>query len=208
MLKGWIPPESFQKRSASNILLTASFGHLIPNSLLDYFEPLNTLNVHPSLLPKYRGAAPIQWTIINGDQETGVTVQELSRGKFDCGRILGQESIVRRYFLQPSSWEFEIHNVLKTQPIPIGTTERISFKSLEPILSKAGAELLISVLRDLPTAQVSPIITPIRHNDHCLIQNLIRQMRNCKILAAQQQRTKSAKNWPRLTSAPSRLLKL
>jgi len=86
----------------SSLLLTASFGHLVPNPLLSLFQPLNTLNLHPSLLPKYRGAAPIQWGIINGDADEnwnsnngmGITVQELSRGKFDRGRILGQEKIV------------------------------------------------------------------------------------------------------------------
>lgn len=77
------------------MLLTASYGHLIPTALLSLFDPSNALNVHPSLLPKYRGAAPIQWAIINGDGETGVTVQELSKGLFDRGRILGQRRVVR-----------------------------------------------------------------------------------------------------------------
>lgn len=89
------PPAQFLKRSPENLLLTASFGHLIPSTVLDLFDPLNSLNVHPSLLPRYRGAAPIQWTIINGDEETGVSVQELSRGAFDKGRLLGQRRIVR-----------------------------------------------------------------------------------------------------------------
>lgn len=67
---------------------------MIPNSFLNYFLPLNTVNVHPSLLPKYRGAAPIQWAIINGDTETGVTVQSLSRNKFDCGLVFAQQVVV------------------------------------------------------------------------------------------------------------------
>lgn len=52
------------------------------------------MNVHPSLLPKYRGAAPIQWSIINGDTITGVSIQELSRGTFDQGRLLGSKEVV------------------------------------------------------------------------------------------------------------------
>lgn len=89
------PPAPFTKPSPSHLLLTASFGHLIPTSLLSLFSPLNALNVHPSLLPRYRGAAPIQWAIANGDLRTGVSVQELSRGKFDQGRLLGQRHVVR-----------------------------------------------------------------------------------------------------------------
>lgn len=88
------PPDAFLSKSPQNLLLTASFGHLIPTSLLaTYFEPLNALNVHPSLLPRWRGAAPIQWSILAGDVEGGVTVQELSRGRFDRGRILAQEHV-------------------------------------------------------------------------------------------------------------------
>lgn len=88
------PPSPFLTPSPSNILLTASFGHLIPTSLLSLFPLLNTLNVHPSLLPLYRGAAPIQWALANGEGMTGVSVQELSRGKFDQGRLLGQREVV------------------------------------------------------------------------------------------------------------------
>jgi methionyl-tRNA formyltransferase len=69
---------------------------MIPSSLLDKFLPLNALNVHPSLLPRYRGASPIQYTIMNGDPEMGVSVQELSKGRFDHGRLLGQRTFVSR----------------------------------------------------------------------------------------------------------------
>lgn len=72
---------------------------MIPSTILDLFEPQNALNIHPSVLPKYRGAAPIQWALINGDRETGVSVQELSKGKFDRGRLLGQRAVVSHGFL-------------------------------------------------------------------------------------------------------------
>ena len=68
----------------------------MPTRVLDHFAPKNAINVHPSLLPKYRGAAPIQWTIINGEQETGVTIQTLSKDKFDHGDILSQDLTVSR----------------------------------------------------------------------------------------------------------------
>ncbi|PIL23585.1 hypothetical protein GSI_14898 [Ganoderma sinense ZZ0214-1] len=54
-----------------HLLVTASFGRILPNSLLNLFLPTRRLNVHPSLLPAYRGAAPIQHALIDGQQETG-----------------------------------------------------------------------------------------------------------------------------------------
>lgn len=79
------------------MLLTASFGHIIPLRLLKLFPPIQRLNVHPSLLPRWRGAAPVQWTIANGDEETGISVQTLVRYALgvDAGDILGRvEGIV------------------------------------------------------------------------------------------------------------------
>jgi methionyl-tRNA formyltransferase len=75
----------------NNVLVTASFGHIIPNSFLGHFEYNKRLNVHPSVLPRYRGAAPIQWTIANGDTTTGVSVQRLvEKGRgIDGGDIVG-----------------------------------------------------------------------------------------------------------------------
>lgn len=76
------PPELFTDPSPHNILITASFGHILPTRLLrDHFPaPETRLNVHPSLLPQYRGAAPIQWAIARGDEHTGVSVQSLAMG--------------------------------------------------------------------------------------------------------------------------------
>ncbi|KAK4053243.1 Methionyl-tRNA formyltransferase [Microbotryomycetes sp. JL221] len=122
LLKEWDPPQPFRQMSSNNLLITASFGHLIPNDLLNKFEPLHCLNVHPSLLPHLRGAAPIQWTIAKGLKETGVTVQELSKGKFDHGKILAQTKL----------------------QVPDFAT----FETLEPILAQMGSNLLIDVLRN------------------------------------------------------------
>ena len=85
-------------KQSNNVLVTASFGHIIPNSFLGHFETNKRFNVHPSLLPRYRGAAPIQWTIANGDTTTGVSVQRLvEKGKgIDGGDIVGVvDGIVR-----------------------------------------------------------------------------------------------------------------
>ena len=59
-----------------DIFVVASYGKLIPASLLSI--PKYRLNVHPSLLPKYRGSAPINWPILNGDTETGVTILDIA----------------------------------------------------------------------------------------------------------------------------------
>lgn len=73
-----------------DIFVVASYGKLIPNNLLEI--PKYRLNVHPSLLPKYRGAAPIHWPILNGDKETGVSIIDVAE-KLDAGDIYYQEKI-------------------------------------------------------------------------------------------------------------------
>merc|ERR1712100_162107 len=74
----------------------ASFGHMIPSFIIDRFQDeaqKSTMMVmHPSLLPKYRGACPIQYTILGGETEAGVSIIEISKGKFDAGKILLQKS--------------------------------------------------------------------------------------------------------------------
>ncbi len=74
------------KRLAPDITVVAAFGQLLPQTVLD-IPPCGTINLHPSLLPKYRGAAPIQWALINGETETGVTLMLLDAGE-DTGDII------------------------------------------------------------------------------------------------------------------------
>ncbi len=73
-----------------DLIAVAAFGQILAQSILD-LPRLGCLNVHTSLLPKYRGAAPIQWAILNGDSETGVTIMEMDAG-LDTGSILTQEA--------------------------------------------------------------------------------------------------------------------
>jgi methionyl-tRNA formyltransferase len=81
---------------SNHLLLTASFGRILPASLLSLFRPTHTLNVHPSALPAYRGPAPIQRAILNGERDTAVCVIEMKRrGGIDAGDILGRFPIVR-----------------------------------------------------------------------------------------------------------------
>lgn len=78
--------------SKFDIGVVVSFGHLIPNSTITNF-PLGMLNVHASLLPRWRGAAPIIYAIANGDQETGITIMKVKPHKYDIGEIVCQVSV-------------------------------------------------------------------------------------------------------------------
>lgn len=80
------------KENEWDIFILASYGKIIPQSVLD-IPNKGTLNVHPSLLPKYRGATPIETAILNDDKETGVTIM-LMDDKMDHGPILSQELVV------------------------------------------------------------------------------------------------------------------
>lgn len=74
-----------------DLIVTAAFGQFLPERLLNA-PKLGAINVHASLLPKYRGGAPVHYSIINGDKETGVTIMEMIK-KMDAGDILAQEAI-------------------------------------------------------------------------------------------------------------------
>ena len=72
-------------------IVVAAYGKILPKEILDY-PRYGCINVHGSLLPKYRGAAPIQWSVINGDAETGVTIMQMNEG-VDTGDILFSRAI-------------------------------------------------------------------------------------------------------------------
>ena len=79
------------KRLTPDVIVVAAFGQLLPQSVLD-IPPCGTINLHPSLLPKYRGAAPIQWALMNGEAETGVTLMLLDAGE-DTGDIISADRV-------------------------------------------------------------------------------------------------------------------
>jgi methionyl-tRNA formyltransferase len=72
-----------------DMVVVVAFGQILPKEIIDY-PPLNCLNIHPSLLPKYRGAAPINWPIIRGETKTGVTIMLMDEG-MDSGNTLMQQ---------------------------------------------------------------------------------------------------------------------
>ena len=78
------------KSLAPELIVVVAYGRILPKDILDV-PPLGCVNVHASLLPKYRGAAPINWAILNGEKETGVTIMYMAQG-LDTGDIISQES--------------------------------------------------------------------------------------------------------------------
>lgn len=74
------------EKTEADVCVVAAFGQIIPASIL-HMKKYGCINVHASLLPKYRGASPIQWAVINGDEETGITTMQMAAG-MDTGDIL------------------------------------------------------------------------------------------------------------------------
>lgn len=107
--------------AGADVHIVVAYGQIIPNAV-HYPPRRHSLNVHFSLLPRYRGAAPVQWTVLNGDAETGVTIIELN-DRMDEGDILAQERLAVR--------------------------TRETAAALERRLAVRGAELLVSTLARL-----------------------------------------------------------
>jgi methionyl-tRNA formyltransferase len=103
---------------APDLVVLAAYGQLLPREIIDQPQ-LGCLNIHPSLLPKYRGAAPINRAIINGEKVTGITIMQMTE-ELDAGEIILQEAI------------------------PIGMDE--TFDQLHDRLAHRGAELLVRVI--------------------------------------------------------------
>jgi methionyl-tRNA formyltransferase len=109
-------------------IVVVGYGRIIPQWMLD-LPPLGNINLHASLLPKYRGAAPIQWAIALGETVTGVTTMKLDAG-LDTGEILMQRDV------------------------SIAADE--TAESLAPRLAAAGADLTVETLRGLQTRTIRP----------------------------------------------------
>ncbi len=109
----------FVKTFENPVGVLVSFGRIIPQEIIDLFTPA-IVNVHPSLLPKYRGPSPIESAILNGNSKTGVSLMKLSK-EMDAGDVYSQEEI------------------------KLSKTETAS--ELYEICGKVGAEMLV---RDLP----------------------------------------------------------
>ena len=82
---------SFVEEKKPDLIITCAYGQLVPQGLLN-IPPLGCLNVHGSLLPKYRGASPIQQALINGDEESGVTIMEMIF-RMDAGKMFHKKVV-------------------------------------------------------------------------------------------------------------------
>ncbi len=80
---------SIFRELAPDMVVLVAFGQILPKEIIDT-PPLGCINLHPSMLPRYRGAAPMNWTLIRGERETAATIIEMTE-KVDAGRILLQE---------------------------------------------------------------------------------------------------------------------
>ena len=139
----------FLKGLQCDLMVTAAFGQIISDDVLSI--PMHgCINVHASLLPKYRGAAPIQWAIINGEKQTGVTTMMTDSG-IDTGDILLSESLdimpdetADELYIRLASLGAEV--LIKTiEMLEAGTLTRIkqdeSLASYYPIIKKEIAEI-------------------------------------------------------------------
>lgn len=109
-----------------DLVCVVSYGVILPKSFLK-IPKCGCINVHPSMLPKYRGSAPIQWAILNGDEKTGVTIMYLDAG-MDSGDIIKQTEVD----IDPDETTGELWNRL----------------------SALGAEMLTSVVKDISNGKI------------------------------------------------------
>lgn len=107
------------KKLNADLFIVVAYGQILSEKIL-YLPKYKSINVHGSLLPKYRGAAPIQWAIINGEEKTGVTIMYMEKG-IDCGDM-----------------------ILKAE---IKITEDETYKTLHDKMSIVGANTLIEALK-------------------------------------------------------------
>ena len=112
----------------ADVIVVVAFGQIIPESILT-LTPYGCINVHGSLLPKYRGAAPIQWAVINGEKESGITTMQMDAG-LDTGDML----------------------LKKVVPLSLDETGGSLFDKL----SAAGADLLLLTLEKLEKGELIP----------------------------------------------------
>ena len=114
------------KEIAPDVIVVAAYGKILPKQVLD-IPKYHCVNVHGSLLPKYRGAAPIQWSVLNGDDETGITTMLMGEGL----------------------------DILLQRSTPIGENETAA--ELFDRLAEIGADLLIETLEKLEKGEITPV---------------------------------------------------
>ena len=124
-------PEAIEtlRQYPADIFVVAAFGQILPEEILN-MPPFGCVNVHASLLPKYRGAAPIQWAVINGDKVSGVTTMQRGVGLDDGDMLLKRD-------------------------VPLAKEE--TGGSLFDRLAEVGGELIVETLKGLEEKTITPI---------------------------------------------------
>lgn len=122
-IKDWL------KSLNPDLFILTAYGKILPKEILN-IPKFGSLNIHPSLLPKYRGASPIQATILNGDKETGITIILMDE-KIDHGPIIAQRKL-----------EFPLN--------------KITYQKLSEKLAELGAKLLIEILPKWLNKEIKP----------------------------------------------------
>ena len=127
------------------LIVVAAYGKILPEYIINY-PKYGCINVHASLLPKYRGAAPIQWAIINGEAETGVTIMQMDKG-LDTG------------------------DMLMTEKTEIGMYETAG--ELFDRLAQIGGKLLVNAIEKIENNDITPV--PQNHEEHTYAPMLSRE---------------------------------
>lgn len=126
--------------------ILASFGVMIKSDVLDLFEPEGILNIHPSLLPKYRGSSPIETAILNGDKEFSVSIMKLVK-VMDAGPIYYQETL-NAVSIAYKKYEFQHGPIEANIDLMIPTPSK---DDIYCALAFCGANWLVENLDNLPT---------------------------------------------------------
>lgn len=138
--------ENFIKKISSyNLFIVASYGKIIPKQILE-IPKYKTLNIHPSLLPKYRGPSPLQEQILNGEKEVGVTIMQIDE-QVDHGPIVKQEKIILEDYL--------------------------GFNDMQEKLAKAGATLLSEILSDWIKGKIT--VTEQNHSNATFTKKIMKE---------------------------------
>jgi methionyl-tRNA formyltransferase len=138
------------RETPPDLFVVVSFGLIIPRWLLD-LPTTGSINVHPSLLPLYRGPAPMQWALLNGDRGTGITVMKMTE-KMDAGNILYQEktpildgdtivSLSERMALRSAGILVPLLDDIGRTGMPEGTPQDDASATYTPIITKEMGEI-------------------------------------------------------------------
>ena len=140
--------EEILKSYNADIIVVVAYGQILPASIL-YMTPLGCVNVHASLLPKYRGAAPIQWSIIDGEKKTGVTTMLMNEG-LDTGDML--------------------------DVVEVEITDSDTAGTLHDKLAEAGGKVIVETMKKLEQGTATPV--PQRDEDSCYAKMLNKELGN------------------------------